>query len=173
MIGQAIQTSIYEFRRATHLFLLDIFSRQTEFTGQQLSAVLVIRDVTARHQLEQRQAIQFSVIRTLAQAATLKEAIPRILQAICRDGWELGTLWQPDPQLNRLQWQISWHHPAVSYPNFNTLSQTTFFAPGEGLPGRVWLNKQPVELPTLNLPITVDCMGLERVIVELLNNARY
>lgn len=61
LVGQANQTNISEFRRATHLFLLDIFSRQIEFTGQQLSAVLVIRDVTACHQLEQRQAIQFSM----------------------------------------------------------------------------------------------------------------
>ncbi|PZV10557.1 MAG: hypothetical protein DCF22_16335 [Leptolyngbya sp.] len=78
LTGQANQTNIYEFNQPTQRFLLDIFSTQIEFKGQQISAVLVIRDVTARHQLEQRRAIQFSVTRTLAQAATLEEAIPRI-----------------------------------------------------------------------------------------------
>lgn len=150
--GQANQTNIYEFNRATQRFLLDISATQIEFKGEQISAVLVIRDVTTRHQLEQRQAIQFSVTRTLARAATLEEAIPRILQAICQgDSWELGILWQPDAQSQSLRWQMSWHHPAVAYPTFDALSQTTLFAPGEGLPGRVWSSKQPVWIPNIRL----------------------
>jgi signal transduction histidine kinase len=152
LMGQANQTSIYEFHQATQRFLLDIFSTQIEFKGEQSSAVLVIRDVTARHQLEQRQAMQFSVTRTLAQTATLEQAMPRILQAICQgDGWELGTLWQPDPASQVLRWQMSWCHPAAAYPNFDALSQTSSFALGEGLPGRVWLSKQPAWIPNLRL----------------------
>ncbi len=142
--GQPSQTAIYEFHRATTHFLLEIFSTQVQFKGQQLSAVLVIRDVTARKQIEQRQAIQFSVTRTLAQATSLEEAIPRVLQAICEgDSWEVGTLWQLDSFSKRLRWQATWHHPSVDYSGFEAISRAISFVSGEGLPGRVWLHKRP------------------------------
>ncbi len=143
--GQSSQTAIYEFHRSTTRFLLEIFSTQVQFKGQQLSTVLVIRDVTEQKQIEQRQAIQFSVTRTLAQAVSLEEAIPRILQAVCEgDGWEVGALWHHNPSLDRLCWQGSWHHPTAHYPGFEGISRATSFGMGEGLPGRVWLNKHPV-----------------------------
>src|SRR6266849_3558166 len=57
-----------------------------------------IRDITARKQAESRQAAQYAVARILAEASTLDEAAPRIIQAVCASlQWDIGAIWQLDP----------------------------------------------------------------------------
>jgi PAS domain S-box-containing protein len=149
------QTGLYEFHRTEQRFTLEIFSTQVQFKGQEISAVLVIRDVTERQKIQQRQTIQFCVTRILAQTETLEAAIPKILQAVCEgDGWELGSLWQTDSQAESLYWQSIWHHPEATYSNTKALNREITFALGEGLPGRVWQSRQPVWIRDIALDST-------------------
>jgi DNA-binding NtrC family response regulator len=61
----------------------------------------VIRHAIERKRLERRLAAQHAVTRVLAESATLSEATPRILQAICESlEWEMGALWKVDAQAN-------------------------------------------------------------------------
>jgi hypothetical protein len=46
----------------------------------------------------------FAVTRVLAEAATLSDAAPRLLEAICGSlGWQVGSIWTVDRPTNRLR----------------------------------------------------------------------
>src|SRR5260221_8463636 len=66
-------------------------------SGHVISYDGLVSDVTERKRAEQRLAAQYAVARVLAEAASLDEATPRLLQAACEGlGWEVGDLWRGD-----------------------------------------------------------------------------
>ena len=86
--------------------------------------------------------------RALAESASLAEAAPRVLQAMCEAlDWEHGALWSVDAGADVLRCVHSWHLPAVSLPEFDKASRQTVFARGVGLPGRVWASGEPAWIP--------------------------
>jgi diguanylate cyclase (GGDEF)-like protein/PAS domain S-box-containing protein len=82
--------------------------RDTE--GRVTGASVIARDVTRRKRGEQRLVTQFMVTRVLAESGSLKEAAPRLLNAVCEgQGWDAGALFSVarpgEPALERVgQW---------------------------------------------------------------------
>jgi PAS domain S-box-containing protein len=106
------------------------------------------REVGERRRAEQRQATLLAVNQALAESVTLRDAARRILPAIGdRSGWELGSVWMTDQAANVLRCVEVWHAPSSDCPEWEARTLQVTFAPGTGLPGRVWLNKQPVWIP--------------------------
>ncbi|MGH9669335.1 MAG: response regulator [Terriglobales bacterium] len=106
------------------------------------------RAVSDRQQAEQRLAAQYATARVLAESDTLKEATPRVLEAICKIlDWEHGALWSVDREAGLLRCVETWHRPGVQFTAFETLSRQTTFPPGVGLPGRVWASGKPAWIP--------------------------
>lgn len=99
-------------------------------------------DLTA-HQVELHRAnatlaLEYDVTRVLAEAATPADAAPRILEAICKSGgWEVGALWNVDPEVKVLRCVEVWHRPGFESTQFESMSREQVFVPGVGLPGRV------------------------------------
>src|SRR5262249_51654984 len=63
-----------------------------------------VQDITERKRAEQRLVAQHTVTQILAEAATLHEATPHILQAVCEClVWDLGTLWSLDREAGVLR----------------------------------------------------------------------
>src|SRR5436190_18212625 len=88
--------------------------------------------------------VQLGVVRALAESATLKDALPRVIQAVCEtSGWEWGAFWLVDPQTTTLRCAQVWHSPSTHIPEFEKLSREIEFPPGVGLPGRVWKSGAP------------------------------
>ena len=84
-----------------------------------------------------------AVTRVLAEAQSLPEAAPQVLEAICRRlGWELGALWMVDRRAQVLRCVDLWHVPATSLLGFTLATRHAVFREGEGLPGRVWAEPQ-------------------------------
>ncbi len=84
----------------------------------------------------------------LAESATLADATPRMLKAICEKlGWEFGALWRIDPVAGVLQCAGTWHSPSASIDAFESITVTQVFGPGIGLPGRVWSTAEPAWIP--------------------------
>jgi PAS domain S-box-containing protein len=101
-------------------------------------------DVTERKRAEMRLAISHAVTRILAEAETLPDAAPQVIQAILeRLGWHVGAIWTVDRDANVLRCVDIWHSPDVDVEEFETASRQSVMAPGVGLPGRVWSTGTP------------------------------
>jgi PAS domain S-box-containing protein len=99
----------------------------------------VARDITERKRLETRLSAQYEVTRALAEVSDFREAVPRILRAVCEAlGWEVGALWALDREAGVLRFVDAWHARGVDVREFERLSREREFTRGEGLPGRVW-----------------------------------
>ena len=56
------------------------------------------------------QQVVYETACVLAESATLVEAAPRMLQAICGAlGWDYGGFWTVDRTAAQLRWAATWH----------------------------------------------------------------
>lgn len=66
-------------------------------------------------------ALEYAVTNILAESPTVNDAAPRILQAICEStGWEIGELWDADPQAGVLRCVDVWHMEMKDAAEFET-----------------------------------------------------
>ena len=104
----------------------------------------VARDVTELRDAARRQAAGFAVTRVLAEAESLDAATPRILEAVCTSlGWEMGAIWSVEQDAGALRNVEIWHLPQIDLGEFESVTRSTLFKAGIGLPGRVWADGQP------------------------------
>jgi PAS domain S-box-containing protein len=105
--------------------------------------VAFVLDLTERKRAEERLRVQHTVAQILAEAVTIKEAIPRILRAVgeCL-GWDVGALWRVDLKAKALRCVEFWHKASIEVSEFEIVSRESTFAAGLGLPGRVWSSLQ-------------------------------
>ncbi|HEY0407414.1 MAG TPA: PAS domain S-box protein [Pyrinomonadaceae bacterium] len=117
-----------------------------EFTGDgQRFFTGIARDVTERKRVEQRQATQYAVTRSLAESATVTDAARGVLQAICEQlDWEMGILWKVERHQGVLRCVEIWHRPESDVAEFASRSRESRFSRDDGLPGRVWAGAAPV-----------------------------
>lgn len=107
-----------------------------------------VQDITERKQAEQRLITQHTITRLLAEAATLEEVTPKILQTVCEFLlWDVGALWGVDSEAGVLRCVRIWHKESVPVPEFEAHCRNTTFMPGIGLPGRVWFRREPGYIP--------------------------
>jgi PAS domain S-box-containing protein len=101
-------------------------------------------DITERKRAETRLAAQHAVVSILAEASSMREAAPRILQAVCEiKGWDVGDIWQLDERGEVASCLDVWQREDVDAADFVDLSRRITFGRGEGLPGRVWASGRP------------------------------
>jgi PAS domain S-box-containing protein len=111
------------------------------FTG----FMAIKEDITEHKQIESRKSAQYAVTQVLAESATLDEASPKILKAICEClEWDIGEFWLIDKQRCVLRCTEIYHLPAVNTPEFHVVSREITFPHGIGLPGRVWTSRKPL-----------------------------
>ncbi|MEH2405345.1 response regulator [Nostoc sp.] len=105
----------------------------------------VFEDLRLRKLAEQHLKAEYATTRVLAESATINEAMPQILQGICESlGWDLSEFWLVDQRANLLSLLNSWYKMSLKMQEFDILSRQITFAPGIGLPGRVWTSVEPV-----------------------------
>ncbi|MDQ2937190.1 MAG: GAF domain-containing protein, partial [Acidobacteriota bacterium] len=124
-----LELSFGEFRRNGQRF----------FTG-------IARDVTRRKRDERRLALQHATTRILANAKSLAEATPKILEEICKLlNWQVAAFWSVDAERNALSCVANWRHQAsADVSDFEKESRQQVFSPGQGLPGKIWETKEPI-----------------------------
>jgi diguanylate cyclase (GGDEF)-like protein/PAS domain S-box-containing protein len=123
---------------ADPLILLQLFIAVVAATGLLLGATISERTAA----LGRRNA-ELAVTRVLADAAGEEEAIRRIIDVINADlDWDIGLWWSVDPAARKLRCaEIRCH--AARFPQFEHVSRTRTFDPGERLPGHVWAYAAP------------------------------
>src|SRR6201981_3911183 len=104
----------------------------------------ILADITERKRAEERLRVQHTVGQILAEAATIEEVAPRILQALgeCL-GWDVGAFWRVDREAEALRCVELWHKASIEVSEFERGSRDFALAPGLGLPGRVWSSLEP------------------------------
>jgi PAS domain S-box-containing protein len=109
------------------------------------------RDISERKRTEQRRDTQYAIARILAEATTVAEATPAILQALCENlDWQVGMVWDVDPDQSVLRFINCWQSSQVDVQEFLDVTRQSRFAQGVGLPGQVWESRQPVWISQLN-----------------------
>jgi PAS domain S-box-containing protein len=113
--------------------------------GKVIKLVGTLLDITERKRADLRQQIQYATTRALGESATLAEAAPQILKAVCQTlGWQHGELWGVDARSSALSCVETWRSPADEPSAFERMARQMKFARGVGLPGRVWAGGEPL-----------------------------
>jgi len=132
------QTGRHGFFQSAHFPLLDA-------NGNIVGGMAIIRDVTEQMQNERRVKAQHAVTQILVESPTIEEASLKIIEVVCEClAWDVGELWLADRQKGVLCLAESWRSPTIELPGFEAITRKTTFAPGIGLPGRVWQSGNPV-----------------------------
>jgi diguanylate cyclase (GGDEF)-like protein/PAS domain S-box-containing protein len=113
----------------------------------------VRRDVSIQKQFKQRQTMEYSVTALLAEAKTLGEAVPKIIQTICTAlGADGGAFWNCDKQDPMLRCHASWSTGTPAMMQFLEWSRQQYFASdSHGLVSRVWTSGEPVWIADIAL----------------------
>jgi PAS domain S-box-containing protein len=138
---------VYGRRKDGHEFPAEASISKLDLGGR-LVFTVILRDITGRKRAEQRLLAQHTVTQVLAEAASLEEATPKILRALCEClVWDLGELWRTDRAAGVLRYVEVWHKESLEVPRFVATSRDRTFMPGIGLPGRVWSSREPAYIP--------------------------
>jgi PAS domain S-box-containing protein len=125
------------------LVLLQLFLAVVASTGLVLAAV-----IHERRAAEDRRATDLAATRALAGAASLDEAAPRIIRAICESlDWDFGALWTVDRDARVLRCLVTWHRASEPVARFDAATRGRTVERGVGLPGRVWASGAPAWIP--------------------------
>jgi len=89
-------------------------------------------------------ALEYAVTRALVDSVSSVGAAPCIIQTIClMTGWDLGAIWDVDPQSKVARCVGVWQKPLGHAVEFETLSESQVLLPDTGLPARVLAGRQP------------------------------
>lgn len=112
--------------------------------GQPTHMIGTLLDITERKRTEHRLAIQYTVSRILAEAATIEEATSQILNLIGSEfGWDVGRFWHVDPGADVLRCTANWHTASLSPAEVEAFSQGTIVPLDQGRLHNVWASGQP------------------------------
>lgn len=119
-------------------------------------------DITERKRAEVRLAAEHAITRILANAQSLEEAGPGIVQVLMDGlGVDVGTLWSVDAKRQLLYPSVTnIHAPDPSLQRFANESRRLSFEPGNGLPGIVWANRRLLWVPDLAQELTFQPRAL-------------
>ena len=105
-------------------------------------------DITERKRAEQCVALQLAASKVLAESATLAEATARLVQAIAGAAdARIGAFWRVDAPANVLRCVSVWHEAGLDVVDFEKMTREITFAPGVGMPGRVWQTGRAAWIP--------------------------
>ncbi len=110
--------------------------------GELLYLEGTVEDVSGLWWGEQRRRLNFATTSALAEAATVEEARPRILEAICQGlDWSIGIAWEET--LGELRAVEIWHEPDLAADELERTLLGVSLQRGENLVGEVWNTAEP------------------------------
>ncbi|WP_414543298.1 GAF domain-containing protein [Nostoc sp. CCY0012] len=102
------------------------------------------KDITERKQAENESRLLLLTSQAITRAVDVDSALKVVLRLICHTiGWDFSEAWIPSEDGTVLNHSLVWYADEDSLGEFYRQSQTVQFAPGVGLPGRVWQASQP------------------------------
>ena len=116
-----------------------------------IGGVITFHDVSERMMAERQLAAQYQTAQVLAEAESVRDALPRVLK-LCSDqlGWQLSLLWAPDRNGHALHCTAAYARPGRE-EQLAMLRHETVTA-GNGAVGQAWRRGRPVFLPGTRWP---------------------
>ncbi|MDQ3617767.1 MAG: EAL domain-containing protein [Pseudomonadota bacterium] len=107
-----------------------------------------LHDISGHQRAVRRLAAQTAAAAALVQSTSLEEGVSKLLHTVCTAlGWSAGELWTPDDTGETLRCAVLWHDDEIDITSFEQATRSAAFAPGVGLPGRIWQTGQPAWVP--------------------------
>jgi len=95
---------------------------------------------------------------------TFELALDIALQHVCQSmNWVFAEAWVPNGAQTQLECSRAWYSCKSGLQTFRAASERAVFAPGEGLPGRVWQSKQPEWIPDVSCSSDRDFLRVRLV----------
>jgi PAS domain S-box-containing protein len=111
--------------------------------GSVLGGVITFHDVSERRMAERQLSAQYQTARVLAEAESVREALPRVLELCCDQlGWQMSLVWVPGEDDRELHCLAAYARPGWE-DQLALLSHETVTL-GLGTAGRAWRRQQPV-----------------------------
>jgi diguanylate cyclase (GGDEF)-like protein/PAS domain S-box-containing protein len=114
--------------------------------------ITTFSDITKRKWAEEQVRLVKILALEIGTALDLTSALQTVLKTVCKiRGFAYGEAWIPCPDGNFLKFETGWHLDSetgdaaltAGLYDFKTYSESLTFAPGIGIPGRVWHSKTP------------------------------
>jgi PAS domain S-box-containing protein len=104
----------------------------------------VLKVAIERRQAQEQVSLLQTMTMEVAAADDLSSALKVVLHRVCeKTGWVIGQAWIPRHDGTVLDCSPAWFAVTPGLEKFRQSSEATTFLPGVGMPGRVWLSKQP------------------------------
>ena len=118
--------------------------------GNQISFSAFVRDISQRKRAEQLGESLHRITRLFAESSSLQQVTTPFLEAACSLlDWDLGAFWMMDNDAGQLRSVDVWCRPGLNPAEFLEETRTLRFAPGIGLPGRVFATGQMALIPNV------------------------
>jgi len=123
--------------------LLLVQERTVQEQASRLEQLIDDSERTKRHL-----TAQYDSARALDESATVSQAMPQVLRAICVAlNCEHGCFWSVDRVAQVVRCVDMWHVPGAESAEFEQTTRSSVFPPGIGLPGRVWASGRAAWIP--------------------------
>ncbi|MBE9184085.1 PAS domain S-box protein [Microcoleus sp. LEGE 07076] len=100
-------------------------------------------DITENKQAEDEIKLLLAATQAISQSADFHSALPDILRLLCSAiGWNFGEAWIPAANNTVLEHSETWYASDRDLDSFGSESKKIRFAPGVGVPGRIWSTQQ-------------------------------
>jgi len=124
-----------------------IVSRDTVFMktaeGQLKQILGAGTDITESKQTEDEIKLLLAATQAISQSADFDRALADILRLLCNAiGWNFAEAWIPADDGSVLEQSQTWYASDRNLDAFGSESNKFVFAPGVGVPGRIWMTKQ-------------------------------
>ncbi len=118
--------------------------------GTPVALVGVARDITARKYAEEEIRLLHAITQTMNEATDVQSALGIAVRKICDfTQWMMGQAWIQNAEGTKLNCAVAYFKPNPALHQFHRLSKAHALGPGVGLPGKVWIEKQPVWITDL------------------------
>lgn len=134
----------------TKIILLELAISRMPLTDDSL-IIFAVRNITNRKEEERRLLTQHELTRIMAENSSLDEAAYKILGIMCKTmHLDESAMWRVDQNNNVLRCSVTWSIEDKRIQDFAKISKKITLSLGEGLPGRVWKNKQSCWIKNIN-----------------------
>src|SRR5690349_19013837 len=104
----------------------------------------LVAEIASRRRAEDELRLLISISQAVLEARDLQNAFDDVIKMVCESvGWDYGDVWTPNTEGTSLEFSASWFVPNDNLKKYDALNRKFVFAPGLGIPGRVWQLRTP------------------------------